>query len=135
LFAQPSLQRDDERMALLAAHAQAFLRGDAVDLALDGEQGVDSLNGFNGNRCLVEPRQVEELAPRMCPARRLDDGTRFATCAIEPVEAGIGVRLHEPGIACQVLFRMLAAAIRRVEEDCGGRVTAAERPVVAHVGP
>ena len=135
LFAQPSLQRDDERTAALVTHAQAFLWGDAVDLALDGEQGVDALNRFNGNRCLVEPRQVEELAPRMCPARRLDDGTRSTTCAIEPVEAGIGVCLHEPRIACKVLFRMLPAAIRGVEEDCGGRVAAAERPIVAHIGP
>ena len=73
LLAQPGLQRDDERPAALVAHGGALLRRQAVDLALDGEQRVDALDRLDGDRRLVEPREIEELAPRMRPARRLDD--------------------------------------------------------------
>ena len=88
LFAQPSLQRDDERTALRAAHAQAFLQGDAIDLSLDREQGINALDRFDSDRRLVEPGELEEVAPRMCPARRLDDWARLAARAVEPVEPG-----------------------------------------------
>jgi hypothetical protein len=73
LFARPDVQCKDERAALLAAHPQAFLLRDAIDLALDREQGINALNRFDGNRRLVEPGDLEEVAPRMCPARCLDD--------------------------------------------------------------
>ena len=50
---------------------------------------------------------------------------------VEPVEAGIGVGLHQPGVAGQMLLGMLAAAIGRVEEDrrrrIGARRTAGRR--------
>ena len=39
---------------------RTLLWGHAVDLALDGEQGIDALDL---NRRLVEARQIEELAP------------------------------------------------------------------------
>ena len=76
-----ALQRDDERPAALVAHAQALVRRQAVDLALDGEQRIDALDRLDRDRRLVEPRQVEELAPRMRPARRLDDRPRLAARA------------------------------------------------------
>ena len=51
----------------------ALLRRQAVDLALDGEQRIDALDRLDGDRRLVDPRQIEELAPRMGPAGSLDD--------------------------------------------------------------
>ena len=54
---------------------------------------------------------------------------------VELVEPGIGVGLQDSGVAGQVLRGMLAAAIRRVEEHRRRRTGAAERPVVAHIGP
>jgi len=71
----------------------------------------------------------------MRPARRLHDGPRLAGGLIEPVEARIGIRLHQPGIARQMLLGMLAGAVARVEEGGGRRVRPAERLVVAHIGP
>ncbi len=68
LLVQPSLQRDQEGATALVAHVQAFLRRLTVDLALDGEQDVDALDRFDGNRRLVEPGEVEELASCMRPA-------------------------------------------------------------------
>jgi hypothetical protein len=69
LLAQPSLQFDDQRPAVLVACEQALLRAGAVDLAFDGEQRIDALDRFDGDRRLVEPRQIEELASGMRPAR------------------------------------------------------------------
>jgi hypothetical protein len=48
-------------------------RWQAVDIALDGEQGVHTLHRLDGDQGLVEPSKVEELVPRMCPAASLDD--------------------------------------------------------------
>ncbi len=73
LFAQPSLQLDDQWQAPLLAHAQALLWHEAVYLALDGEQDIDALDRLGGDRRLAEPCQIEELAPPMCPARGFDE--------------------------------------------------------------
>src|SRR5262245_17316644 len=42
-LAQPRMQRLDERPAALGADEDALLRHQAVDLALDGKQGIDAL--------------------------------------------------------------------------------------------
>ena len=73
LLAQPGLQCNDERPAALGAHAHALRRRQAVDLALDGEQRIDARNRLAGDRRLVDPGQIEELAPRMGPTGGLDD--------------------------------------------------------------
>src|ERR1700688_1082587 len=94
LFAQPSLQFDDQWPAPLLAQAQALLWHEAVDLALDGEQDIDALDRLGGNRRLAEPRQVKELTPCLRPARGFDDQTAFAVGLVELGEAGVGVGLH-----------------------------------------
>src|ERR1700686_1221741 len=71
----------------------------------------------------------------MRPARGLDDRPWSARSLVEPVEPGIGVRLHQPGITRQMLLGMLAAAVGRVEEGRRRRVTTAERLIVADVSP
>src|SRR5207248_749808 len=116
LFTQPGLQIDDERSAALIAHANAFRRRHAVDLALDGEQDIDALDRLGRDRRLVDPRQVEELAPPVRPAGGLDNWSSLAAGLVEPVESGIGVSLHQSSIARQMLPRMLAAPIARIEE-------------------
>ena len=50
LFAQPSLQRDNEWATALIAHAGALLWRVAVDLALDGEQHIDALDRLDRDR-------------------------------------------------------------------------------------
>src|SRR5207244_3431607 len=106
LLAQPDLQRGDQRPAALVAHALALVRRRAVDLALDREQRVDALDRLDRDRRLVDARQIEELAPRVRPARRLDDRAGLARGRVEPIEPRIGVRLHQAGIARQMLFGM-----------------------------
>jgi hypothetical protein len=45
----------------------------------------------------------------------LDDRAIFARCLVESIESGIGVGLHQRGIASKMLLGMLAAEIGRVE--------------------
>src|SRR5262245_1465000 len=117
LLAQPPLQFDDKRPAALIAHADAHLWRHAVDLALDGEQHIDAFDCLDCDRCLVDLCQIKEFAPRMGPAGCLHDRSRLAVGLVEPVEAGIGVRLHQSGIASQMLLGMLATTVARIEEQ------------------
>ena len=68
-------------------------------------------------------------------ARRLDNGPSLAGRLVEPIETGIGVRLHQARVVRQMAFGMLAAAVGRIEERRGRRIWAGERPVVTHVSP
>jgi len=129
------MKRLDERTTALIAHGGALLRLQAMDLALDREQGVDALDRRDRNRRLLQPCELEELAPSMRPAADLDDRPGLTRRLIEPVEAGIGIRLHRSRVARKMGFRMLAGSVGRVEErGCGWRMPG-EWPVVAHIGP
>lgn len=132
---QPALQLVNQWAAALLAHAQAFLRRKAVDLTFDGEQDINALDRLGRDRRLAEPREIEELAPTVAPARGLDNGTPFAIDIVELAEARVGVGLHQSGIACQMLLRMHAATVQRVEEHGCRRIWAGKRTVVAHIGP
>ena len=79
--------------------------------------------------------QHEELAPAMAQHAASVIGPGLRPGIVELVEPGIGVGLQDPGVAGQMPARMLAAAVARVEEDRRRRRRAAERPVVAHIGP
>jgi len=55
------------------ARGSPFIGRFAVDVALDGEQFVDAAHDLLGDGRLGEPRQVEEVAPAVRPARGLED--------------------------------------------------------------
>src|SRR5690606_13045427 len=76
LRAQPRLERGHERPGALGADCEAPLGSDAVDLALEREQCVDALHRLDRDRRLLDRGELVELAPRMRPARRLDDRAR-----------------------------------------------------------
>ena len=57
LSAQPALQLGNERPASLVARREALFGREAVDLALDGDQGIDALDRLGSVR-----RGVEEQA-------------------------------------------------------------------------
>ena len=106
-----------------------------VNLALDGKQRIDARNRLAGDRRLVEPSQIEELAPGMGPTGGLDDWSWLAGGFVEAVEPGIGIRLHQPGEACQMLLGMFAATVVRIEEHRCRRPRTGKGPVVADIGP
>jgi hypothetical protein len=66
------------------------MRSKTVDLTFDGEQDIDALDRLGSDRRLAEPREIEELAPAVCPARGLDDLVSFAIGLVELPEPGIG---------------------------------------------
>ena len=72
-----------------------------------------------------------ELAPRVRPASRFDDGSIF----IELPEAGVGIGLEGSLVELQVLLRVFALAVGRVGEPHGWRGLVARGPVVADIGP
>ena len=71
----------------------------------------------------------------MRPARDLGNRIRLAAGPIEPIEAGVGVCLHQSSITRQMLFRMFGAAIRRVKEGDGRRIRTSKWPIVPDIGP
>ena len=79
--------------------------------------------------------ELEELAATVRPAARLGDRPRLSVGSVEPIEAGIGIGLQNPGIVAQMALRMLGSAIARIEEYRGWRSRTCERVVVAHIGP
>jgi hypothetical protein len=88
-----------------------------VDLALDGEQGVDAAHNFDPNRRFRQLGQLEQLASTVGPAGRFAYGTGFARCGTQTVIAAIGVRLHETAVACKVGLGVLGLARGRVVEQ------------------
>src|SRR6266436_557120 len=132
---QPELQFGDKRPAAFGAHAPTLRRRLAVDVALDLKQRIDAFDRLHRDWRLVEPRHVEELPPRVGPAHRRRNRSWLAAGLKEPVEARIGVRLHQAGIGREVSIGMYTAAIGRIEERCRRRGWPGERAVVAHVSP
>jgi hypothetical protein len=71
-----------------------------------------------------------------CPACGLDDPACFATGVVELAEPGIGIGLHQSGMARQMLLGMLAAMIGRVEEHGRRRIRPGKWAIIAHIiGP
>ncbi len=74
---------------------------------------------------------VEELAADMRPAGRLGD----PVAGEQLIEAGITVGVDDAAEVLQMLLRVLALAVRRIEEQRRRRACAGERPLVADIGP
>ena len=146
LGAHPRFERADQRNAPFPARGKALGGGEAVDLALDVEDGIDAFDLLQRDRRDRRGRlapsgarrdvgKLEELPPRMAPAQRLDDRTGTPVRKVEAIVAVVGVGLQNAGVTGQMPLRMLASPIARGVEQRRRRVLAAERPVVADVGP
>ena len=134
MVAHIALECGDEGLRSLLPDRAPHLGRFAVDCALDGEQFVDAAHGLDGDRRLGELRQVEEVAPPVCPARGFHHRRGLAALS-EGVVAGKRVGLHDARPGNEYLARILAVARGRVVKQCRRRPLAAERPIVAHVDP
>ena len=74
---------------------------------------------------------IEEFAPHMRPAAGLDN----PTASEQFVEPGVAVGVDHAAEALQVGPRMLAFAVRRIEEQGSRRPGASEWPLIADIGP
>jgi hypothetical protein len=149
LFFHPGMQFVDQRRAVALSRGFAFIGAQAVESALDLEQGVDALDGFQADRRhdgIVLPLRLfarvacdigkhEELSARMAPAPGFEDRSRHAGSIVELVVAAIGIRLKDPAEAREMRLRMMSAAIAGIIKHRSGRRRAIERPIVAHIHP
>lgn len=97
----------------------------AVDLALDVEQGVDTLHGLQADRrqhrralaLRGPPRaardvgQDKELPARMGQAGRFQDRPEFTTWFVKLAVTSVGVGLQDTAIASEMALRMFAAPV------------------------
>src|SRR5512143_1657017 len=95
---------------------RAATRSAAVDLALDGEDCIDTLDRLNRQRRLAQIGQLEEVAPSVAPARRLGDRPRLAPAVVEIAEPGISIGLEDPGVPGKMPSGVLAVSVARVME-------------------
>ena len=149
LLAQIGMEIVDQGPAQRLPHRQALFGALAVDRALNLEQRVDAAHDLDRDRrqrdflfarrlaarVLLDIGHGEERAARMDPTGRFPDRTRFSVWQIQLVVAVIGVGLQDAGVTRQMRLGVLALAIARVIENRRGRPGAAERLVVAYVGP
>ncbi len=110
LRAEPFLEFGHQRSAEFVTDSEALGRALAIDVALDGEQGVELLHSLQSDReddrrllaaallarGALDVGQLEELPARVGKASCLQDGPGLATDSVELGEPGIGVGLQDP---------------------------------------
>ena len=103
------------RPAALLPNPAAFVRAQAVDLALEGKEEVDALHRLECDRrhgrgtgaaarSGDDVGQLEEAAAGVPPAERRRDRPARTPQIIKPVVAAIGVGLQDAPPASQSLF-------------------------------
>src|SRR5258705_12406113 len=143
-FHHPGLEVVDERCDQAAANRKAFFSRAAIDLALDIEDRINALDGFERERCdgckLAaghggDVGEHEEFASAVAPTGCFFDWSWPPVRRVKPVEARIGVSLQNARIAFEMTLRMFAGAVARIEEHRSRRSAACEWPIIADVSP
>src|SRR5262249_14438382 len=122
--------RGDRRRWHLA-FSSPVIGQEAVDTLLDGVELADVVERLLGDRRAVRGVHLEELAPGVCPTGGLED----AVAGEQLVETCVTIGMDNAAELFQVMLRMLAFAIRRVEEQCGWGTFTGEGPLVTDVNP
>ena len=138
---EPDLERFDQRLALLPAHAAPLLGARAAERLLDRIERGDAFERFAGDRRIAALGVVVEPSPQMRPAERERDGL-VRRLGGDLLVGRVAVALHDAAIAVEQLQRMHRAAAGRVGEGDGGRIGPApgsvvpgDRPEVAVLDP
>jgi len=117
-----------------------------ADLALDVDDGVDLLHGFQRDRryvvrglllagILLDVCKLEELPSGMAPAQGTQHGTRITITTIKIVVAAIGIGLENTLPSGKMPVRMGHLPVAREVEQRGWWCRAGKGPVVADIGP
>ena len=104
---EPGVQVGEKRFSPGLTDGLADFRRAASDLGFDGIECGDALDGLGCRRQRMGNMDLVELAPRVRPASRFDDGSIF----VEMLEAGVGVGLERPLVELQMPLRMFALAV------------------------
>src|SRR5579883_1254400 len=130
LFAQPGLERIDNRPAtLLARHASRF-RISAADLVFDGVERADPRQRLAGDRRRACGCELVEATADMRPAEGELDPV-----AGKSAIAGVTVDLQDADKIGEMSLRPLRSSIRRVDIGDGRRVRSAPWSIVSRIGP
>jgi hypothetical protein len=89
-------------IAFTAIHNATSTDPASVRAFLDSRYG----HCLNGQRHVMHLGQLEQFAPAMRPAHRLQDRPWLAPWRIEPIEPFIGIRPQNAGAIGQIAFRM-----------------------------
>ena len=127
LGAHPVLEPGHERRDVSLPAGEADGCGRAVDHALEVEDRVDAGHRLEGDgrdrgRFLAAPAgrgdvgELEELAPGMGPAQRLDCLPGLPIFGVKVAEAGIGIGLEDTLPRREMRLRVLAAPVAGVAE-------------------
>lgn len=149
LLGEPGVELGHERRAEFLAGGDPLGGALAVHAALDVEQGIETLHGFERDRidhggalsaALLAGRaydigELEELAARMGEAARLEHGAGIAALAIELAISAIGIGLQDAGPCRELGLRVLAASVTRVVEQRGWWIGPGKGTIIAHVDP
>ncbi len=106
------------RSRLVLSNTPALIGWFAADGIFNAVEGTDAVEGFRSRGGWVLDMLIEELAPDMRPAGSLGGLARFEY-GIEP---GVAVGMQQTREGLEVPLRVLALAVRRVEEHCAGRL-------------
>jgi len=68
---------------LLLPHGNALFRCFAIDCAFDFEKPIDAAHRLDGDRRLVQFRQIEKIPSSVTPACGLNNRSRFSAAFIE----------------------------------------------------
>src|SRR5258707_6342700 len=105
--------------------------GESLDCLLNPVELTDTVERLLGDRRSDGGMNVEELAPDVGPATGLSN----PVAGKQLVEPGIAIGVDHAGEALEVRPRVLALAVRRVEEQRCRRPVAGEGPLIANIGP
>jgi hypothetical protein len=111
------------------AFSSSVVGGRAVDRLLDAVELADAVQRLLGDRRRGGGVYVAKLSTHVGPAGGLDD----LRTGEQLVESGIAVSMNDAAEVLQVRARMLALAVRRVEEQRRRRPGPSERSLIAYV--
>src|SRR5215218_8791242 len=129
--AQPRFECIDQQSAFLLADIASLVGGTAAALLRDRIEPGHMLERFAGDRRRTRGGELIELAPHMRPAKRKLDVVTFSQFAI----AGVAVDLQDADEAIEMGDRAIGFAVRCVEIDDTGWISATPRPIVGSIGP
>ena len=81
----PCLKRDYQWRDVALTHRKPLSRRLAIDRGFGGEYRVNLAHGFNGQWHVMHLGQIEQFAPAVGPARRLQDRRWLSRCAQSPL--------------------------------------------------
>ena len=129
-FAQPGFERVDDWAGFVQSRRTPFVCVASANVFFNGVKR-DARQRLLGDRCLAGGGEVIEAPADV----RSAEGERHAVFLRQRAIAGVAIDLHDAAEPRKMRERLLGFSVLRVDIDGDRRIDAAERPVVARIGP